>query len=96
MGYCIEMKKSTIRIKEENYKVITDSLKHWVKAKSDTMWIYPDDILDADNIEEVMDAIRYPVYTNEGVSYIDFFGGEKLGNDLEIFSVIAPYIEDGI
>jgi hypothetical protein len=95
MGYYIEMKESIIKIKRENYNNVIESLKKWASKKtSEIRYVYTDDILDSGGIDEVMEAIRYPIFLEDDYCHIDFFSGQKLGDDLEIFSVIAPFIEE--
>lgn len=96
MGYYIEMKESTVKIKKENYNNVIKSLKERTRQRTtEIMFVYADDILDSYGIEEAMEAIRYPISLEDDYCHIDYFSGEKLGDDLEIFSVIAPFVEDG-
>ena len=98
MGYCVDMIKSTIGFKLKNTRKIMDTLKDLEDRREERFsWIQRGSINDAEDFIEVMSAIRYPVTTDEEreLLVIDYFRGEKLGDDLEIFKAIAPYVEPG-
>ena len=42
-----------------------------------------------------MEEIRYAVCIEDEVYKIDYLSGEKIGNDFDVFRLIAPYINDG-
>jgi len=95
MGYCIESNEIRFVIKKENANFVLKALKDFVKTKEKLMWVDIDTILDCETIEEAFEEIRYPLVENTNGDYkIDYFSGEKLGDDLEIFNSIAPYVEE--
>lgn len=94
MGYCVTMNESTIKIKPENVDGILKALGNYTLTR-DLYFVDSCKVMMAENIFEIMKAIRYPIYLRNGAFEIDYFNGEKLGNDFEIFTQIAPYIEDG-
>lgn len=97
MGYCVNMKESTIGIRLKNANNIKNILKEYAKTKKDIAWVNNSELIYSEDVMESMCAIRYPLYidTKTELLKIDFFNGEKLGDDFEIFAQIASYIEDG-
>lgn len=97
MGYCIEMKESTIKIKPENIKNIECALREYAERNKCITWVDEFELLGSSDGLYSMEAIRYPLYLNEinGMYEIDYFCGEKLGDDFELFDHISQYIEDG-
>ena len=99
MGYCIELEKSTISVTKENAIQMMDMLAGYIpNHKVDWRWVnekYLTDLCKEHNFEEVTEELRYPMYEEDGIYKIDYFSGEKLGNDYEMFKLIAPYINDG-
>lgn len=99
MGYCIELEESTIGITKDNSVKMMDMLVDYINNnKVYWSWVNEEYIAGAciEHIfEEVMEEFRYPVYEEDGIYKIEYFSGEKLGDDYEIFSLIAPYINDG-
>lgn len=99
MGYCIELEKSTISITKENAIKMMDMLVDYIPShKVDWRWVnekYVTDLCKEHNFEEVTEELRYPMYEEDGLYKIDYFSGEKLGDDYDLFRLIAPYINDG-
>lgn len=95
MGYCITMIESTIRIKPKNIENILKTLGKYASTR-ELYYIDVCKVMRAEDIFDMMRAIRYEVILRDNVGYeIYQFNGEKLGDDFEIFTQIAPYIEDG-
>lgn len=99
MGYCIELEKSTISVTKENAIKMMDMLADYIpNHKVDWRWVnekYVAELCKEHNFEEATEELRYPMYEEDGVYKIDYFAGEKLGDDYDLFSLIAPYISDG-
>lgn len=59
-------------------------------------WLPEDYISRCSTLEEVFEEWRYPVETNDfgDITGIDFYG-EKIGDEVELFRVIAPFVESG-
>jgi len=100
VGYCIDLEESTIVIKKENADTIVELLRNFAKQKfiknESLMWIDLDELINANSINELFDEMRYQLKVNDNGDYeIDYFSGEKLGDDYEIFQIIAPCIENG-
>lgn len=95
MGYCVSMNESTIKIKHENVENILKTLGNYASTR-DFYYVDSCKVMMAEDIFEIMRAIRYEVILKSNDGYeIDYFIGEKLGDDFKIFTQIAPYIEDG-
>ena len=104
MGYCVDMTESTISITRENSIKMMDMLIKYInenKPKWD--WVdtnYVKEECVAYNFHDVMAELRWTVYmesdsNNDVLYYIDYFSGEKLGSEWDIFKILAPYINDG-
>lgn len=101
MGYCIEMTESTIAITKENSIKMMDMLSQYIEDnKPNWAWVDTNSLYKyckSHNFNEVMSELRYETYFNDGndVYEIDYFSGEKLGDEFNIFPILAPYISDG-
>ena len=107
MGYCIELEEGKIKLTEENMKKALKELsKHSFRWCDD--FCYENIVFEHKNkscweetneeeitIEEVWEWLRYEVKYENGYWIIYDFNGEKLGDDEDIFNLIAPYCEDG-
>ena len=97
MGYCMEQRDSCFLVKNENVDKMLDAIKA-LSSKADKYgfaWVDMNFVA-AENISEAMRCWRWSIDfdTNGNIDSI-FFEGEKSGDDLIIFSAIAPYVEDG-
>lgn len=93
MGYCIDLTEHNFRIKKENIEKAFDSLKGFMKAQRKLMWVTPGYIINAEDFQEAFEEIRYPLTTDESGDYVlDYFAGEKLGDDKEILNSIARHV----
>jgi hypothetical protein len=94
MGYCIELTDNNFKIKKENLDDAFKALKEFMKTKKKVMWVEPSIIIKTKDVFEAFEEIGYPLATDKNGDYIlDYFCGEKLGDDLEILKSIAPYVE---
>ena len=75
---------------------------HWEpggrKTESWFSWVDTKELMSAETLEAALEAWGWPPYPPEpsdgditGLT----FEGEKLGDDVHLFSAIAPYVEDG-
>lgn len=98
MGYCVDMTESTISITRENsIKMMEMLIKYIDENKPKWDWVNTNCVKEecrTYNFRDVMAELRYTVYMDD-VYYIDYFSGEKLGSEWDIFKVLAPYINDG-
>ena len=92
MGYCMVQSASQFLIKKEN--------KEEAFEVSKDLTYYPSrewagDFKDVKTLEEVMRKWEWETIENENGDIIDIhFIGEKSGNDLLLFSKIAPFVDD--
>lgn len=95
MGYCINLIKSTAKIKIENEDKVLKTFKKWQEETPRLGFTNKSDILDSDSIEELLENLRYECDTDSEYVYITDFFGEKYGEELTIHKVLAPFVEDG-
>jgi hypothetical protein len=59
-------------------------------------WVGTADVLKADTLEKAMEEWRYCPSTDEwgNINSVRFYG-EKLGQEMELFKVLAPFVKDG-
>lgn len=95
--------ESTVKINKKDFENILTDLKKFAnenKKYSDMyerlQWQDGEEILKAENIEECFDAIGYQLIEDDKGNFdIDYYSREKLGDDAQILSNIAKYIETG-
>lgn len=98
MGYCIGMTDNKFCIKKENLVSAFKKLQEFMKEKENSRmsWVEPKIVVETDSFEEAFDEIRYPLIENKNGDYeLDYFAGEKLGDDVEILNSFAEYVEAG-
>ena len=98
MGYCIELEYvKGMEFKRSDANNIINDIKEWAKTKRTIMWVDKRFIEETDRIEDLFEELRYPLnYNKESDMYnVDYFSGEKLGDEDEIFKCISNYLTDG-
>jgi len=101
MSCCVELQESTIYITYENSKKIIRSLIDYIKEKNPHWrWVNNENLLDCcenDNFIKVMEELGYAIYDDiDNDAYkIDYMCNEKLGDDDNIFRVLASFISNG-
>ena len=110
MGYYIEIIDSKVKIKKENFEEALLKLKHLFKPGTlhyDYVFIegtkYPkysfiatEKVILSNSIDEALEEIRYkPKFDKIGNIVNLEFTGEKYGDEIILFSTLAPFIEDG-
>ncbi len=104
MGYCVYLEESTLKFKKDNMDKILNKLSDFFKNGGELRWINGfniEDMIPEDDddepltLEEIWDDLRYILKVKDGYYIIDEFYGEKLGDDLKLFQLIAEYFEDG-
>lgn len=94
MGYCVSINENNVKFKKENAEKILLALREFASNKDRLRWIDKEVLLDSDtSIEDVFEEIRYPLYEKGEYYEIDYFSGEKFGDEVELFNAIAKYIE---
>lgn len=93
MGYYMDQQETRFRIDAGNLP-----LAHKALAQSGLNggWIRFTDLEKSKNFTEAMSSCRYDVEIDSNGNVFDItFTGEKLGDDVEIFGLIAPYVKRG-
>lgn len=99
MGYYVRNGFTDISIPKEKEQEALDVLKNLVK-EHELSWICTDIVLDSENLVEALREMRYECgysdspYDNKEYIVIDYFSGEKWGDDESIFIALAPFIAD--
>lgn len=97
MGYCITIDLCDVMIKKSNEQKALEALKKASGKDGFGGWTSPID--NAETLVEALDGVRYDANEEEvgDETYIvvEYFNGEKLGEDETIFNTLAPFIEDG-
>jgi hypothetical protein len=98
MGYCVEVSEKTFNFNPEKAKQIKEKVKKYFEEdKIQGRWISKGEVLDAENIVELFDALRFEIFLDEddNLYKIDYMSGEKLdGCELDMFQCIAEFIND--
>ena len=58
-------------------------------------WVNMNELANAETLVEAFDAWRYVFTENEDGVSLDYFNGEKLGDDDFLWGTMAPFIQDG-
>ena len=100
MGYCIDLQCGKFIIKKKYASEVVEALHDFAKNftndynNNEMMWVNKNMLVKAETIEDCFKDIRYPLKFNKNGDFtIDYFLGEKRGDDLEIFNSIARYVE---
>ena len=93
MGYYITVSESKFKIKVENLESAFKACKE--KLTGQYHWVDTEYTLNTNNIVEYLNEWRWCIEIEDG-NIIDIeFDGEKLGDDEELFKVLAPFVESG-
>jgi len=97
MGYCVEMLENEFSFKKENADNVVGAVKVWAKENINERkpWISVQTLLEAEDVESIFEEIRFPLVLKDEKYIIDWFIGEKMGCEDEIFKAIAEFVEDG-
>lgn len=104
MGYCIELNKGDIKIKKENMELVLKTLSNYFQSGGNLRWVNGFNINDMTTedeydepleLGEIWDDLRYRYTETQSHYIINSFLGEKLGDDIKLFELIAEYCEDG-
>lgn len=99
MGYYIEFSKSTISIsKQKSIKMMEELELHIENLKPNWAWINTDTIMvcckERDFIR-LMEELQYVIKIKNDEYVIDGFLADKLGDEIEILRIMAPFVDDG-
>lgn len=95
MGYCVDFRKSTMKIKKDKMKEALKLLVGKRFCRCDMIVDYEIDYDSFDELNDVLYSIRYEVIEEGDYYLINEFYGEKLGDDRKIFDIIAKYCKEG-
>lgn len=95
MGYCVSMRVSNFKIKNENLPKALELLKDFTKRQDHIMFVNKRTVLDSKMLSEAMEEYRWGIESKEYGVKLEYFYGEKLGDDFEMFNAIAPVVEEG-
>lgn len=98
MGYCINQRDCNFTIKADNVSKALDAIREFIADDANTRFAWVDmlSLRSARTFETAMKAWRWHAeWTLNGDVRGLFFRGEKLGNDIFLFQVIAPYVQPG-
>lgn len=95
MGYCMEQIGSSFKIKEEDLKSAFKAAKSM--PDKDYCWVKQGWSKGLRDLYAVLEHWRWePTLDEESGDIVDIqFTGEKLGEEIELFKAIAPYVEAG-
>lgn len=94
MGYCMSQVDGSFLMKRENQDAAFKAVKEQMGGKA-YHWQEASWMKNARDIQAVFDEWRYQPETDDetgDIVAIEFIG-EKLGDELEFFKVIAPFVE---
>ena len=101
MGYCMHQGESKFRIAAQNRGHVREAIRMMAQYAKDARsghyaWVTTQDLVTARTDVEAFEAWRWEIRidAHDNVIGIDF-QGEKLGDDLAMFNVIAPFVERG-
>lgn len=108
MGYHINLTEADFRIDAENTRDALDTIRelmadpsadrHGYSAQSGRhfSWLNNATPEDWDSLQDAMADWRFPVELDDDQNVVDIrFSGQKIGDENQLFDVIAPYVEDG-
>lgn len=100
MGYCVNLEESTVTITKDNSIKLMKFLEEYIiENEPSWRWVNNGYVVNycIDNeFVELMDELGYAINETVEPGYaIEYRSSEKLGDDDEIFTLIAPYISDG-
>jgi len=98
MGYCITTTDTCLCIKRENIPAALVAIKAMCETVDDReprfAWIDTKTVLEAETLEDALNEWRWDISEdNEGNIIGLTFSGEKLGDDEDLFTNLAPFIE---
>ncbi|MBX4266590.1 hypothetical protein [Clostridium estertheticum] len=94
MGYCMDLTENKFKIKKENEVNVLKALKDFAEENTQLRWVDSVVILEANDVFSAFEEIRYPLEIDaNGDLVLEYFSGEKLGDDKLILNSIAKYVE---
>jgi hypothetical protein len=96
MGYCMSQSDSKFKILKDSFDKIKEAVLAAKERKTRFGFANIEHLNSNSNIEDIFEEFSWEIEKNEqgDVCYIQFTG-EKMGNDLEFFNVIASHVVAG-
>ena len=101
MGYCMHQGDSKFRVAAQNRIHVRDAIRTLAQYAGEARhghyaWVNTADLVQARTDIEALEAWRWDVRLDAQDNIIGIeFQGEKLGDDIVMFNVIAPFVERG-
>lgn len=97
MGYCIDFEEGSIKIKRKNMRLALEKLSNFFSDGGELKYVngFILDLNEPIDLYEIWYDLRYGFIENDAEYKINDFLGEKIGDDLKLFQLIAEYCEDG-
>lgn len=93
MGYYIKMTKADYVIPTENAIAAFEAVR--ALSARELTFVESDVLENTRNIVQALNECRYEVAMEDDGVHIDAFLGEKFGDDVVLFGVLAPFAKDG-
>lgn len=93
MGYHITVNESKFKINAENVEIAFKACKE--NLIGEYYWVDTNYALSRDNIIDYINEWRWCIEIEDGNIIGIEFEGEKLGDEEELFKVLAPFVESG-
>lgn len=111
MGYCMNLREESFKIKKKNVAPCLKALKELAnqtlkgtgftiingkKTKQQFAWVSTETFANAKTLKESLEEWRWDIEMKEDGSVDGIsFSGEKIGDENHLFEAIAPYVESG-
>ena len=94
MGYCITQRENNFIIKADKKAAALTAMKKLGNERDNFHWVSASDFVHCETLEDALSAWRYEPTNdeNDDIDTVQFIG-EKLGDEFEMFKVIAPFVE---
>jgi len=96
MGYYMDQSETYFTIKKENKDKALDLLKQFAAEHTGEYWSYPACVLETHTLGEAFEECGWEVMEDDdgNIKHIRFVY-EKAGDEYNIFSAVAPAVENG-
>jgi hypothetical protein len=96
MGYCMTLENCKFEIEKENFSNALSAIIDYASTTPRISWVGIPNLIESRNLIEALDHFRWsPSLDDDGnIDGLEFCG-EKLGNDWELFTAIAPFVKKG-
>ena len=93
MGYYMNQRESNFFIPKEKTEDVFKAIKEG--PEKDHPWVNSSEVKEATNLTEALEVWRWsPQFDKQGNVEALWFNGEKSGNDMVLFAMIAPFVKE--